>query len=55
MDSKQTSPQPIETNNPIEDYGTAKDWEIKTVTDPCVGNLSTPVKNHEIKFLSSIF
>ena len=27
------------------DYGAAKDWAIKTVNDPCVGNLQTPVNS----------
>ena len=27
------------------DYGVAKDWAIKTVSDPCVGNLQTPVNS----------
>ena len=27
------------------DYGAAKDWAIKTVSDPCVGNLQTPVNS----------
>ena len=27
------------------DYGAAKNWEIKTVSDPCVGNLVTPVNS----------
>ena len=27
------------------DYGAAKNWEIKTVADPCVGNLATPVNS----------
>tara|TARA_B100000700_G_C14426125_1_gene570405 strand:- start:10 stop:585 length:576 start_codon:yes stop_codon:yes gene_type:complete len=45
MDSQKASSQPIESNNPIDDYGAAKDWQIKTVSDPCVGNLSTPVNS----------
>ena len=28
-----------------EDYGAAKNWAIKTVNDPCVGNLATPVNS----------
>ena len=51
MDSQPTSSQPIESdqsqsqNIGESDYGVAKNWAIKTVTDPCVGNLSTPVNS----------
>jgi len=49
MDSQKSSPQ---TNDSIKEkltendnYGTAKDWAVKTVNDPCVGNLATPVNS----------
>ena len=51
MDSqkdKSNSIDQIQTENKFlddADYGAAKNWEIKTVTDPCVGNLATPVNS----------
>tara|TARA_Y100000589_G_scaffold81992_1_gene75941 strand:- start:2968 stop:3531 length:564 start_codon:yes stop_codon:yes gene_type:complete len=46
MDSQKTSQQLTDSSlNEESDFGAAKDWAIKTVDDPCVGNLSTPVNS----------
>ena len=51
MDSNQINqkiPKETEDKNQLideNDFGAAKNWAVKTVNDPCVGNLSTPVNS----------
>ena len=48
MNSQQSSSEPKQSQDLFQndnDYGAAKNWSIKTVNDPCVGNLQTPVNS----------
>jgi len=48
MNSQQPSSDSLQSEDLLKeenDYGAAKDWAIKTVSDPCVGNLKTPVNS----------
>ena len=35
----------IDDSDQTDDFGVANQWAVKTVTDPCVGNLATPVNS----------
>ena len=35
----------IDTSVQPNDIGVAEQWAVKTVADPCVGNLATPVNS----------
>tara|TARA_B100000212_G_scaffold300210_1_gene245459 strand:- start:801 stop:1373 length:573 start_codon:yes stop_codon:yes gene_type:complete len=48
MNSQQSSSESNQSQDIFQDdndYGAAKNWSIKTVNDPCVGNLQTPVNS----------